>query len=99
VTARTKQIIIALYWNWCGRGREDGGRSFSLADFLVQIQYDRDKRAKGVPALTLEQHAWAIGLPLSVLETWAAALNEGATYDELKELDQVRAPTKPFIPR
>lgn len=98
VTTRTKRIIIALYWNWCGRGRENGGRSYSLADYLVQIQSDRNKRAKGVPSLTLEQHAWAVGLPLSVLETWAAALDEGVSYEELKELNEVRAPTKPFIP-
>ena len=73
MTARTKQIIIAIYSNWCGRGRENGGRFYSLADLLVQIRSDREKRAKGLPALTLEQHAWAVGLPLSFLQTLEAA--------------------------
>ena len=97
MTPKTRQIIIAIYWNWCGRGRER--RAILQSRRLVgPNSLDREKRAKGLPALTLAQHTWAVGLPLSFLQTLEAALDEGVSDDELRSLDQVRAPTKPFIP-
>lgn len=94
---KTRQQITALYWNWCRRGREDYGLPFSLADYLHQIQRIREMNAhaQGESTISLEQHAQAVGLPLDFLQELDAALAEGVTDDEMKELANVQAPAKP----
>ena len=64
MTSKTRQKITTLYWSWCRRGRGNGGRSYSLADFLCQIKADREKRAKGQPALSLSNMRGQSACPL-----------------------------------
>lgn len=90
----TRQKIITLYWNWCRRGRDDWGLPYSLGDYLYQMKRDREKRAKGEPCLSLEEHAEAVGLPLTFLQELDAAMDEGITDDEIKELGTIQAKRK-----
>ena len=86
----TKQTIITLYWNWNRRGRVDYGLPYSLADYLGQIKWNREKPFR----LSLEQHAEAVGMPLSFFRELAAALDEGITEEEIAELTKVQSPAK-----
>ena len=50
--------------------------------------------AGGGPAASLEQLAVAVGLPLDFLQELDAAIDEGVTDDEMKELANVQARAK-----
>jgi hypothetical protein len=84
----TRQKLISLYWNWCGKGRSDYGLPFSLADLLHQAEL---MARLGV---TLERWSEAVSLPVGFLTDLHAAVLEGVSDEEMHDLAKVRAPAK-----
>ena len=83
----TCQKLITLYWNWCGKGRSDYGLPFSLADLLHQAELGARL------GVTLEQLSEATSLPVGFLTDLHAAVLEGVSHEEMRDLDKVRAAT------
>jgi hypothetical protein len=84
----THQKLITLYRNWCGKGRGDSGLPFSLADLLHQAELETRL------GVTLEQLSKATSLPVGFLTDLHAAVLEGVSDEEMRDLAKVQVPAK-----
>jgi hypothetical protein len=89
----TRQKLITLYWNWCRRGRDDFGLPYSLGDLLHQANRFTNP-LPGEEALPLEQWSEISGLPVSFVTELRAAVVEGVTDEEIRDLAKVQAAAK-----
>jgi hypothetical protein len=82
MTPKTRDKIVALYWNWFRRGRNDGGLPYNLGDHVVIVKRHREWLSRGTATMSLEEFGEACGFPIGYAQTLNAALDEGITDDD-----------------